>query len=410
MGWCKSAAIRTSFTFPIPEIISLEENVNRAFQFKNIKDSLYYRKHVGYTIKGFNNDKPADEQYHNFRNYSEKFWNSFKLTSTITNLIPHFPFVLESNYRPIRDFNQKIFDLATYESNIQVRIFPYGAVSIHISELVEFSNPVSSNQLIDFINSQFLFNNEKYKVKRLLEIIRNNILHDVLKTSGQFTLLPINPHVLINPQFAKNSNLEDLPWKDIATLLALSTKDQLIKQYKKKNTKNFSRRDSQLFLTSKFATILFTPDENDFNNYAHGIICLLDRMTNVCELVSIQENYACQYQNIFKQIIVYLASQTGYPANQIKTLFTNPLDRNVIVFLLQIFSFQNLLSQNNWKLWYAHKLDSQKETIENFIMTLNELNTTNVKLGQDARNSLKEIIKTSTSILDSVKSLIPTGT
>lgn len=407
------AYIRTIQTFTIPQIITNPKNVIKPFRMKEMLKKLVNGSPPDSSLDGFQKIYPMyDFDEENKNEYKERFWSLFwdKQNSSEAS---HFPFrtVLDGELK--RD-NAVLKDVKVLQqwAKLKVRIFPYGVVSFHLAEYFKFDQKVESIKLIDYLNTPFIFEGNFYSSKKLLSKFYSLIQETILSKRENFSSQSSVPYCVIHPEYDArpqiiNNVLEkgidpDKDWNQISTLLAMSGDSNRIKKYTLQNCKNLSTDKDQFIFMSPFSTVVLTPQ---IPFPYHGIRCLRNHISNIVEMVLIQESFAKQYVNTFREIRNYLKDIQGYKARQIKRYIWNKITLDEIVAIKRINRFQDSLNNSKWKLWYNSFMSTKQESFLDFNASLNELNDTNLNLGEEVRKSISSMIENIKQISEIVKNL-----
>jgi len=393
------AYTRTIQTFTIPQIITNPENVIKPFRMKEMLKKLSDGSSPDSSLDGFRKIYPMyDFDRENKSEYKEKFWRLFwdKQNSSEAS---HFPFrtVLDGELK--RDNTSFNVNLSQQWAKLKVRIFPYGVVSFQLAEYFKFVQKVESEKLIEYLQLPFNFEGKYYPSKRLLSELYSLILERVLSKKENFPSQSSIPYCVMHPQYDALPQMTDnviekgldldKDWNQISTLLAMSNDPDYLKKYTQQNCKNLSTGKDQFIFMSPFSTIVLT---TPFSFPYHGVRCLRNHISNIVEMVLIQESFAKQYGNAVREIQNYLKDIQGYKARQAKRFIWNKITLDEILAIKRIIRFSDSLDNSTWKLWYNSLMSTKQDALSNFNKSINDLNTTNLSLGEDVRKSISSMI------------------
>ncbi|MDH5463484.1 MAG: hypothetical protein OEW49_04165 [Nitrosopumilus sp.] len=389
---------RIIYSFVIPEVISSEKNIHKQFRLKQLLKKINETASPDKNLTDFKDLVPIyDFRRNNPSGYEEKFWKLFSDVKT-QDLALHLPFRMHLEKQVQRSRNWDKTKDEKYRVNVKGRLYPYGAISLQVTEYVQSKEKMSSPDIINFLKLPIMWNEKEFTIKGFFHTLRTNIIGDIIKKSQNIPIFSSGPYYIINPEIKNEGKLDyDNNWNDISLLLAMSNEARYLKKHTKEKYKNLSNRETQLIFSSPHSTVMYTPD---FDRPYHGQRCLRNRISNLAEMVLIQEAFSKQYQNTFNRLINEIESQHGYKTSQIKRLFWNNVHLEEIQNMKRVFNFQDSFTNDSWIKWYTALIVSRKESFTRFTESINGVNTANLNLGNEARNSIKGVIATVKEIIE----------
>lgn len=303
--------------------------------------------------------------------------------------------------------------ISNYVSRLECYLYPYGAVSFRLSEEVAFDNGCSSEQIVDFLNKNIIWNGNSMTISYFFQQLRENLLRKVLKERLNFPYSRTEPqYYLVNPICEKTPDMHS-SWRDIAVLLAMSGKDRYIANYDIRDWGiNYGKPD-QLILIGPRSCALFAPIDA-FNSPAFGPGCLRGRLSNLSDLSLIQQGFINSLIDDYGTLFTKLNSMQGYPTAQLSQMIRDTFSYRIgdsIGFLGLLIQLQTPMITNTtkdkdvdrWYRWYSAFLSTRKTTFDSFGSVLGKLNTANIQLGGDVRNSVSGALSAITSLISSLK-------
>lgn len=385
--------VRTFYTFSIPELLSKPKNVHSAFQTEKLIDRLKDLKSPEKNLEFFSKIVPV----YNFKksvpsDYQEYFWKQF-WGQEGNDFATHFPFRCTLEDKPIRLLSlQNSTRLRNYHSKLKGRIFPYGVISLQLIEYFRYADGISSTDIIEFLDSPIAWNNSTYKIKEFWSIIKNNILNSMLSKAENFPIETAKPYFVIHPEFnTKSENIDDIinldsNWTDIAMLLAMSTNSRYYGKYSQDSIVNTSKYETQKIFSSPFSSIILA---SDFETPFQGKKCLRNRISNISELVIIQNLMAKQYCDTIKRLIQELNLQQSFDGLTVKRYLWKRMNKNQFFALSKIFEFQKAIENEQWLKWYISIGSHQSENITKLVTALEDFQKINDDVGKNAKGAIK---------------------
>jgi len=411
---------QTIFTFVIPEYAGARDNVNKHFKMDEILDKLRKGISLSKPIRGF---KPAQPAF-NFKNiqptgYEERFWHTFWRQAP-HGLPAHFPVVMTLKGNLSRSFNssaaggpQGKIPLAKYKPTFRCYFFPYGAISLRFAEEVDFAQGSTSQQIVDFLDSDVIRDGKVSTLESFFQQLREAILSDVLRKRQNFQYSGTSPqYYIVNPVCGKRPDANQ-NWRDISILLAMSGRDSHLAKYDTATYGTNYGKTDQLILIGPRSCVVFAPKDT-FHKPANGPGCLRNRLANLSDLCITQQAFIDSFTDDYQALLSMLKSMNGRPTAQINQLIRDTFSYRIgdsIGFLGLLMQLQNPMINNTtkdkdvdrWYQWYSAVLATRKTTFVSFGSLLNELAKANVQLGDDVRGMLSGALKAVTGLISSLK-------
>lgn len=414
--------LRSISSLIIPEIMSAQGKVHKPFNTTRLLEKAEKLQPPDECFQEFKNPRPiSDLKKQRFSTrYQEKFWSLF-WGQTFDHLPMHFPFELEYKYsfsRPVDcdgldsfHSSQSKSKIASQGAYVIARLYPYGAVSIQVNELLLFTDTVTCAQIVDFIENQpVLANGKAMTLRQFFEQTWNGIIEQTVDKFGPFPPQSRLSYYVINPEVETLPDLSGT-WHDVASLLAMSTLERHISKYDQSVYSKNHGKDDQRILVSPFSCIVLAP-HNTFRKPKDGPGCLRDRISNIAELVMIQEGVINQYDAEYKRMAQSIEYKMGRPIGELKSFVKDRLGHfgDELNAVRTILGFHKLLESrpnNRWFDWYSAILRERvnSATVQDFTAILEELSKKQIELGRDVRESIKSVIATLGDLANLVSSV-----
>lgn len=362
------------YTFVVPEILTDEKKARKWFRHKALETNLKRALPPPQGLSDFSNPKPVFIFNQPTRSgYNDEYWELF--WNRWAESFAHYPYEMRLK-GPFLRLSGTI-DAVTFRPIVKARLFPYGAVSIHVNEYVKLSEPSPPSIIVDYKSLPIFWRDKEYTVRTFMQQIRDHILREVLSKEGNYPRQTPEPQrYVLNPIVDHIPDL-DSDWLDIAPLLAMSKEPNHVGSILRVDYGNNLGGKDQLILIGPYSSLLFTPDK-PWEKNRFGVRCIRGRMASISELACIQSQYLKALGASYPQVLSRLKSMESSKL----LLFLRALKGRTFQRLLDKESdaLQGILSLSNmfqgrttWLNWYQEMAKPVVQQMQSLATALREL-------------------------------------
>jgi hypothetical protein len=384
------AHVQTIGVFPVPEFLTQRRRLfDPRSWFHHLQDDLS----TGKTAKRGDFRLIPAFDFSREGSYQERFWNLFR--GGPQNLPRHFPYKFRFETPTLKPI---VGDdvLSKYQIRVRGLLYPYGAISLRISEYIEPVAALDANGILSILLGRLGDGSEVRTREGVMGEIKGRILRSFVKQDTDAR------HDTIHYRLVHFDTARELDpaadWNQLASLLAFSLNPSHVDKYARNSFPNLGFAEKcQLILMGPYAGFAYTPDL-----WTQGRVrsrrCLRNRLANLAELAMIQRQLYVSFSYKIRMIAGLLPLIKHRPLAEIGETIKCGISFHEIRSLYSILVMHDALNVGDrdvvqWKQWYdavSQHLFSDRDAAKKAVEELNDLYGS---IEKDAANAVAKTIE-----------------
>lgn len=397
------AHVQTIGVFPVPEFLTRQRRgLDPRSWLHHLQDDLSAGKEVK---RGDFRLIPAFD-YNREGKYLERFWNLFR--GGPPDLPRHVPYKFRfetPTLKPLVGGDA----LSKYQIRVRGLLYPYGAISLRISEYIEPVAALNANGMLSILLGKLGDRSEEKTREGIVGEIKGRILGTFVKQDANARHDTVYYRLV---HFDTTGELDPAAdWNQLASLLAFSVNPSHIDKYASSSFPNLGfAKKGQIILMGPYAGVAYTP-----NLWTPGRVrsrrCLRNRLANLAELAMIQRQLYVSFSNKIRGIANDLRLYKNRPVAEIRETIKSRMSFHEIRSLHSILFMHDALNHADpvtdpdvvhWKQWYdavSQHLFSDRDAAKKAIEELNDL------YGLTQKNAVSAVAKLIDAILSDISKI-----